>query len=332
MEKTLASSQSVFVLELVSAGYFGDDIEPNFRAEGRAMLDTVLDDLRRIANVTVPTIANETTLLRSVAQVCTNAALIIAPEFDHLLERFCAAARESGARSLNCDPSALSLCSDKGRFAGHLAEHGIPTIGTQLVDLHADPDEFPCVVKPRDGAGSWLVRAVSCREDWPKIVNEYRSAGRTELIHQPLISGKSYSVAAIVAPNRSLELLPVAEQRLSDDSEFHYLGGEIPARIFDETKMRIQQLVRRCVKSIPGLNGYVGCDVIVPDDNPERPLLVELNPRLTTSYIGYRQLCADNLMERMLFPDRFTQPLRWHGGSVSFDSCGACRYAAALLP
>jgi hypothetical protein len=56
-------------------------------------------------------------------------------------------------------------------------------------------------------------------------------------------------------------------------------------------------------------------------------LIVELNPRLTTSYIGYRQLCEDNLMERLLFPDRCGQPLCWRTGSVAFDANGRCRYA-----
>jgi hypothetical protein len=328
----MTSSQSVFVLELVSAGYFGDDLAPNFRAEGRAMLDAVLDDFRRIANVTVSTIGNDTTLLRSVAKVRADAALVIAPEFDRLLARFCEAARESGARSLNCDPQALSLCADKARFATHLAERQILTIPTQLLGLDEKPNEFPCVVKPRDGAGSWLVRTVSRRENWPKIVDEYRSAGRTELLCQPWIRGKSYSVAAMISPDRAPELLPVADQRLSVDCEFHYLGGEIPARISDETARSVHRLVGSCLESISGLHGYIGCDVIVPDHDSERPLLVELNPRLTTSYIGYRQLCADNLMERLLYPDRFAQTLQWRDGSVSFDSCGACRYASTLSP
>jgi predicted ATP-grasp superfamily ATP-dependent carboligase len=49
--------------------------------------------------------------------------------------------------------------------------------------------------------------------------------------------------------------------------------------------------VRAC-RAIPGLAGYVGVDLIL---TPGGPLVVELNPRLTTSYLGLRAATRRNL-------------------------------------
>jgi predicted ATP-grasp superfamily ATP-dependent carboligase len=143
----------------------------------------------------------------------------------------------------------------------------------------------------------------------------------TEYLWQPFVAGGSYSVAALVRPGHAPDILPVAEQQLTTDGEFRYLGGCVPANLSENTARMIRSLMLDLIASLAGLNGYIGVDLIVPDDGD--PLFVELNPRLTSSYIGYRQLCEDNLMERLLFPQRAVEPLRWKPGVVTFDSAGS---------
>lgn len=314
--------QTVFVLELVSSGYFGETIGPSFRAEGRAMLDAVLDDLRRIPEIAATTIldGDPATLLTSVARSAADATLIIAPEFDGLLERFCDAARRTGATSLNCEQEALSLCGDKWRFFRHLAEHGLATPPTTSIQVAAGPAHFPCVVKPRFGAGSWLVRQVMAPAAWPDVAEAYRQAGLSEALCQPIVRGSACSVGALIRSGRAPELLPIAEQRLSRDGEFRYLGGTMPANLPAERVRMVRERFSRLLAATPGLHGYVGCDVIVPEVG--EPQFVELNPRLTTSYVGYRALAEDNLMERLLFPDR-VGALRWKAGPATFAADGS---------
>jgi predicted ATP-grasp superfamily ATP-dependent carboligase len=69
---------------------------------------------------------------------------------------------------------------------------------------------------------------------------------------------------------------------------------------------------------LPNLAGYVGFDVVVPFDSPRQPLIVEINPRLTTSYLGYRALADDNLAERLLASAPSHIPICWKSGSVAF--------------
>jgi predicted ATP-grasp superfamily ATP-dependent carboligase len=330
MEQPPASSQSIFVLELVSAGYFGDAIAPSFRAEGKAMLDAVLDDLRRIPGVCVETVVDDglaphspQALLERVARCRADSTLIIAPEFDGLLERFCRAAQRPRVRSLNCAPHVLSLCADKLRFGRHLAAHGIPTIPAELIDFNERPPAFPCVVKPRDGAGSWLVRRIDSLDGWNRAAADYRREGRNQAILQPFVPGKACSIAAIVHPERAPDLLPVAAQHLSTDGEFRYSGGRIPAGLSTEQESHVRRLMRDLLQTLPGLNGYVGCDVLISDSAD--PLFVELNPRLTTSYIGYRALTDDNLLRRFFDSDAALQPVRWRDDVVVFSSNGTCR-------
>ena len=88
-------------------------------------------------------------------------------------------------------------------------------------------------------------------------------------------------------------------------------------------------MIEAACRSIAGLSGYVGFDLLFPHDEPKSMRIVEINPRLTTSYLGYRVLCKENIMERVLFPENFHEPMRWADraarftpdGQVSFEDC-----------
>ena len=84
----------------------------------------------------------------------------------------------------------------------------------------------------------------------------------------------------------------------------------------------VDELLDNVLKSIPGLFGYLGIDLLIPNSAPESPLIVEINPRLTTSYTGYRKLCRDNLAALWLGETVPVANLRWHDGYVEFNSAG----------
>jgi hypothetical protein len=143
-----------------------------------------------------------------------------------------------------------------------------------------------------------------------------------EFIEQPFIAGSAVSVALVVGPSRrNIEVFVPARQCLSEDGRFRYLGGQIP---FDQVDHdAIERAAVSACRSVPGLRGYVGVDFVVPHGKPDRPVVVEINPRLTTSYLGYRRLTENNLAEWMLNPSRFGRPISWRAGSVMFDCTGA---------
>ena len=112
-------------------------------------------------------------------------------------------------------------------------------------------------------------------------------------------------------------VLQPGKQRLSRDGRLRYLGGEIP--LTPELAARAVAISGRSVDSVRGLLGYVGVDVVLGSD-PDRDRVIEINPRLTTSYIGLRNLANFNIAETMvrIFDDKPVTQLDWKQGLVEF--------------
>ncbi|HLZ08097.1 MAG TPA: ATP-grasp domain-containing protein, partial [Chloroflexota bacterium] len=84
---------------------------------------------------------------------------------------------------------------------------------------------------------------------------------------------------------------------------------------------RALRIAAHAIEGIPGLFGFVGVDVVLGDDG--RDWAIEINPRLTTSYVGLRGLAETNLAESMLQVALGAEPtIRWRKGSVEFGSDG----------
>lgn len=278
--------------------------------------------------------SEERFLFHRLAKEC-DAALIIAPEFDDILRRRCEAVEDLGGQLLGPSSAAVALCADKLRLAEMLIDACLPTVPTALLSwdgvqraLLSDGNlEFPVVIKPRDGAGSIDVRLVTSADDFVRQAKALDVSARSrEFVVQPYVSGRAVSVAMTVSDCGSIELFPPADQRLSEDGRFRYLGGRIPAARVDAAA--IHTAAYTACRLIPGLRGYVGIDLVVPHENPRRPMIVEINPRLTTSYLGYRALAQCNLAEWLLMSDRSADRIKWRPGTVSFDTgnaaCHSC--------
>jgi predicted ATP-grasp superfamily ATP-dependent carboligase len=188
-----------------------------------------------------------------------------------------------------------------------------------LTEIAALP--FPVVCKPRFGAGSQATFLLRRAHDLSGARDRATAEGWSgELLLQPFVPGQAASVASLIGPRGRLSLLP-AEQRLSDDGRFHYLGGRLP--LADALAERARRLADRALAAVPGLQGYVGVDVALGADASEDQV-IEINPRLTTSYIGLRKLARSNLAAAMLDVILGREPveLAWEAGSISFAADG----------
>lgn len=281
--------------------------------------------------------AAEAALFRRLAAEC-EFSLVIAPEFDGLLVNRLSTLASAGGRSFNASIAAVELCGDKLALAAHLERSGVATIRT-ILDIEGaraaargasrerpaglSTSAFPCVLKPRHGAGSTLTFHVENTDELERArLRFHAEAPHWEAIRQPFIKGKPLSAGVLIEPCGRVLVFPAGEQRLSDDGRFRYLGGCLPARLSPETGSAVTELVRRACESVEGLSGFVGVDVLVPDDHPEEPLVVEINPRLTTSYVGYRRLTDENLAGRMLSPERHSAEIEWTTRPLEFSADG----------
>jgi predicted ATP-grasp superfamily ATP-dependent carboligase len=340
----------VFVFEYITSGALAAESLPDsLLREGETMLSAMVADLTALPSIQVaisvdhrlgegtrPTlqvdrieniddVEVESSVFEDLVR-WSDVTLVIAPETDGVLRRRVQRVIDLGRRCVNCLPRAIDLCGDKWQLFQHLQRHGLPTIPTQFVDWDAS---YPwrsfgtsCVVKPLDGAGSWLTYHIPIddRDGWQFAKQQYLQAGITgRALLQPFVSGVSISAACLSHGNGSIEIFPIARQKIDAES-FRYRGGTIPLRLDDHSRSAIERLIETTCATIPGLYGYIGFDLILPDADPTLPIITEINPRLTTSYAGYRLLCSDNIAERLIANDVATSPLRWKNANVvDFD-------------
>ena len=340
----------VFVSEFVcGGGWPGASLETSLAREGQAMLAALIEDVAKISGCEVVTTWGvrlgpcplrdcEVRLINSVGDEPlqfrelirdSDACWIIAPETNgELLKRTLQfrlvnetePPRSSPRRFLGASDRAVMLASDKLPLATWFHERSIPTPETLPFNPADRQSEVrwsgPTIIKRRDGAGSQDMFLV--REGFD-LWNARHELGRLNepetFIQQPFIAGTALSVTLLIAEDGSvLDVFPVAEQHFSEDGHFKYRGGRMPADISPESALAVQQLAERACRAVPGLTGYVGCDIVLPHGG--EPVLIEINPRLTSSYLGYRQLTDDNIPARLL--DANSPPLRWKSDPVTF--------------
>ena len=95
-----------------------------------------------------------------------------------------------------------------------------------------------------------------------------------------------------------------------------YIGGQIPcdARVGKIVTATGQQLA----EALGAFSGYLGADIVVTesDRGEQTAHVIEINPRLCTSYVGYRAHAVNNLMEILLLGNG--DRVIWKPGSSSF--------------
>jgi predicted ATP-grasp superfamily ATP-dependent carboligase len=112
---------------------------------------------------------------------------------------------------------------------------------------------------------------------------------------QPFISGTALSLCVLCCRG-SAHLLSCNHQRVAvRDGLFHFLGSVVNA--FTDMDGAFTEIANRIAAAIPGLWGYVGIDLVQSDN---RPVVMEVNPRLTTSYVGLRQALGCNPAQLVL--------------------------------
>jgi predicted ATP-grasp superfamily ATP-dependent carboligase len=217
----------------------------------------------------------------------------IAPEFDGILLDRCRGVEDAGGRLLGPRPDLVELAADKHATVEHLAAAGIPAPrGVVLKQGEALPRDFtyPAVLKPRDGAGSQDVRLVGSADEiacapWPARLEEF-------------CSGHAASVAVLGGRSDIVALEP-CRQDLSGDGRFAYRGGSLP--LPRAQALRATRLARRVARALPSFIGYVGIDLVLgAADDGSNDCVIEVNPRLTTSYVGLRVAAEQNLAAIML--------------------------------
>lgn len=304
----------IFVGEYVCGGGMAqqsiENIPSSLRLEGAAMLRAIVTDLADIAETVVPVDprfaslivnASETVDIDleqplwsqwvSAAQAC-DAALIVAPESDGVLAKAVATLRAGGVDVIAGSGDFLRVASDKLLTAKTFSAAGVaqpPYMALSEQRYRQDLEQFSrFVVKPRDGCGTQEIQTFDSFDDARAELEE-------NLILQAWMPGRPISVA-LVASATQQTFLPAVSQQLGDQT-CAYAGGQGP--LDDDAQRRATALASRAVSAMPPtVRGFIGLDLLLAD-RPSEDCVIEINPRLTTSYVGLRRMIHGNLAARL---------------------------------
>ncbi len=221
--------------------------------------------------------------------------VVIAPELDGELLAWCRRVEAVGGRLLGPSPAVVALASDKEATCRCLAAAGVNVpVGIALGPGQRVPAGFgfPAVVKPCWGAGSQGVQKVLSARAAEQAVARLGVACRVERF----CAGQPASVAVLCGPGGCRPLVPCT-QRLGRG--FRYLGGGLP--LPRPLARRAVRLGVRAVTALPQPRGFLGVDLVLGlDPRGSDDVVIEINPRLTTSYVGLRRAAVSNLAGVML--------------------------------
>ena len=273
------------------------DLPESLAREGLLMLQSLLDNLTRIATIeplimldfrmvgrlapnpyNIHIIRSEHECRQEFARLMSlcDAVWLIAPESDAILQTLCEEVERSGKFLLTSPASVVAIAGNKWLTYKHLRQHSINTVPTQrLSDFCFTPGEW--IVKPVDGVGCEDSYLVSDQEDFGTVT---ALLDKNKYVIQPHLQGEKTSLSCLFKQGRGWLLCANRQQFDIINKQYHLT--EITVNFTSDISM-YQDLANDVAKAMPDLWGYAGIDLIV---TPDQLLVLEINPRLTTSYAG----------------------------------------------
>lgn len=336
--------KSIFVSEFLCSGAWPEEVLPeSLITEGRLMLEAICEDLLQSGDYNVCTTRDQRVTLSDISGLEVidvvspkqewemfqklarhrDGTIVIAPELDGILCDRIDWLQQNDLNRLMSNTETVRICADKWLFYQFCLEHEIPTPNTyQCRDDFAEyfefPLPFPFVIKPQLGAGATMTAVIESKESW-LIFSSHRTNENDfpPYLLQSFLPGEPASIACIISPDgKRIEWCPMTKQ-LFDGLE--YQGGIVPCE--GELAQQVRGMAEQVVKNLPGLRGYIGFDFLLSSDSNKPVQILEINSRLTTSYLGYRAIAEGSLVERLVHSD-INSPLQWSSKQVQFDTQG----------
>ena len=347
-----------------SGGYAGQPISNSVLAEGFGMLRTATSDFKaagheitvllddRISKLNPPINSDFIVpiscpqeiknFLSNIATINYDAVLIVAPETGQTLQSLVELVEKTGKVSLNCESSAISKVANKAILYQVLEKNHLPIPKTLTLNVNDDLTEvkqtiktklcYPVIFKPVDGVSCSGLSIVKEEEQIKQAIEKIKAeSAEKHFVVQEFIEGEAASVSLLCAKGKALAI-SLNQQTVkvgAPEEASCYEGGLVP---FDHPlKQEAFAISEKVVGCFEGLRGYVGVDLILAKDSL---FVVDVNPRLTTSYVGLSQVANFNVAEALVtaimkgeFPDRLGTT-----GYVSFSKLKIPKPTINTLP
>jgi predicted ATP-grasp superfamily ATP-dependent carboligase len=320
----------LLIYEHVSGGGFADEPIPcGVLSEGFGMLRTLISDFKaaghyvtttldsRLARLNPPLGADCIVPVFSSREVqaairkvsaSADAAYVIAPETEAVLQSLVESVEQTGVASLNCPVSTIGKVVDKAFLHEALKKLRVPTPETITFSVADDIEEikraihdrlnFPLIFKPSNDVSCCGLSVVKNAHQVAGAVGKIkRESSSKRFLAQELIKGAAASISLVSTGNEALSI-SLNRQDLTigaPDAISSYSGGLVPFE--HPLRRRAFAVAEKIVKSFRDLRGYVGVDLVLTE---EEAVAIEVNPRLTTSYIGLRRVVNFNPAEAIV--------------------------------
>ena len=316
-------------------------VSEDFKAAGHdvtVLLDARLSKLNPpiAADFTIPVsyVGEAEKFLVNAAKI-NDAAYIIAPETGGTLQSLVKLFDQTGKLSLNCEAGAIQQVADKTVLHETLRNNGVTVPETAVFSVDDDAAEvknaikgkigYPVVFKPADGVSCGGLSVVKEDTQVEKALAKVRAQSSAKhFIVQEFIRGQAASVSLLCSRKEALAIsLNKQNVKLAPpESASSYEGGAVP---FDRSlKEETFKTAEKAVDLFAGLRGYVGVDLVLAENGL---FVVDINPRLTTSYIGLSKVAGFNVADAMVnavLKNKLPAP-RESSGFVCFSKVETCK-------
>jgi len=325
-------------------GYNQVDIPSSLFCEGYAMLRTIIEDFKKLGfQITtlldiridflsqylkadkIKLVNNNDDYIKIYTDCVKKSTycFVIAPEFSNNLFNLTKIVKENKKTILSVDLEGICLGTSKLITYNFFLENKVNTPKTYRIPfkkkyfdlkfVHQKFDELGCpvIIKPEDGVGS---ESIFYFETKAQIIqffedsNEKLDLSRNYIL-QEYIDGEDLS-ASIISGVSSKKPEAMSQIILSINAQIVkfkdsvndsiYLGGFTPVVDYEFLKNNLEKILKSM--DLSSFRGYFGIDFIKKADNSI--YFIEINPRLTTSYIGIRNILEYNPLEMIFNQDK----------------------------
>ncbi|MFX1519604.1 MAG: ATP-grasp domain-containing protein [Promethearchaeota archaeon] len=320
----------ILVAEYISSGGFVDTEIPNILfPEGFGMLNSVTRDLKHCEhNVIVPLdfrinsyqsflnvdevqlVTTERSLTYSIERLSKqlDAILIIAPEFSGISYDLRKLTEQLGIPLLDSSSEATKATSNKVQTEDILKKRGVSVPETVICKFSEDLENikekveeigYPLIFKPIDGVGCGGLSLVTQEKQISEAILDIKqNSTLNRFIVQKYIEGTPASINCISNGEYALPVSFNAQfvtfnSLIGEKSE--YEGGFTP--FHHKLEEKAKKVIIHFPKYFSGLLGYFGVDLIFTEDDV---VFIEINPRITTSFIGARAAIRENIMNMVI--------------------------------
>lgn len=312
----------IFVCEFITAGGFSsEDLPPSLLNEGLMMRDALLKDIAALQQYHIITchdsrVQASALVQKSVPVMAENfdqifdellqeaeMVWLIAPETDGILLHLTQRCVDKQVALIGCGAQAVSISSYKTLTAEALQAAEIPTLPVfstknWLARFEADSallSQEAWVAKPEDGAGCDGIYLFEKKE---QLADWLRSGNASEKhICQPYQQGIAASFSMLCKSGQAWLLSANLQHLVQEECTLKLCG--ITLNAVENAHEKIMALANKIAQMLPDALGYIGVDIVIaPDTN--NIFVIEINPRLTTSYVGLGEATGQNMAELIL--------------------------------